>query len=124
MDSRQIVDRIEAEHPEPSVHLESPVLAKLEEIMTRIMPALRPVYFLTVPEVILGEASVEYWYRTRTEMAGMSLEKLGEERGGDKAWEKARPVIQEVEALLAEDKGGSSFWGRRRVMRILFGLGS
>ncbi|KAM5355337.1 hypothetical protein ACJ41O_001983 [Fusarium nematophilum] len=112
MDSRKIVERVEKEHPEPSVHLDSPVLARLEEIMPRLMPPLRPVYFTTVPERLLSEESVGYWHETRSKMVGMPLDQLNKEKGGQQAWDAAQPVLHEVEALLKESSDGPFFLGK------------
>ena len=92
MDSRKIVERVEKEHPEPSIHLDSPTLAKLEEIMPRIMGPLRPIYFTTVPERLLNEERVPYWQETRSKLAGMPLDQLNREKGGQVAWNAAKPI--------------------------------
>ncbi|CAM1504384.1 Fc.00g019750.m01.CDS01 [Cosmosporella sp. VM-42] len=112
MDSRKIVNRIEKEYPEPSVHLDSPVLAKLEATMPGIMGALRPIYFLAVPRNILNEGSLNYWYETRAKTAGMPLDQLEKEKGGQQAWDAAQPVLHEVEALLKENTDGPFFLGK------------
>ncbi|KAJ4146500.1 hypothetical protein NW754_001965 [Fusarium falciforme] len=112
MDSRKIVERVEKEHPEPSIHLDSPTLAKLEEIMPRIMGPLRPIYFTTVPERLLNEESVPYWHETRSKLAGMPLDQLNKEKGGQVAWDAAKPIIAEVEALLKENSEGPFFLGK------------
>lgn len=111
MDSRKIVDKIDQTNPEPSIHLDSPVLAKLEEIMPRLMGALRPVYFLEVPGNILSDKSVDYWHETRSKAVGMPLAQLGEESGGQRAWDAAKPIIHEVEVLLKENSEGAFFLG-------------
>ncbi|KAF4467786.1 glutathione S-transferase [Fusarium albosuccineum] len=112
MDSRKIVERVEKEHPEPSVQLDSPTLAKLEQIMPRLMTPLRPIYFTTVPERILNSESVPYWHETRSKLAGMPLDQLSKEKGGQQAWDAAQPVLQEVEALLKENSDGPFFLGK------------
>jgi glutathione S-transferase len=112
MDSAKILERIEKDYPEPSVHKDSPVLSKLFAIMPNIMGALRPVYFTTVPGRILSEKSVPYWQETRTEMAGEPLDALYKREGGQEAWDKARPHVQEVEALLKENSEGPFFLGK------------
>jgi glutathione S-transferase len=103
MDSRQIVNRIEAEHPSPSV---------LEAIMPRLMAALRAVYFPSVPRNILNDASVEYWYTTRSKVVGMPLDQLERDQGGKVAWDAAQPILHEVEALLKENAEGPLFLGK------------
>ncbi|KAH7001451.1 hypothetical protein EDB80DRAFT_722304 [Ilyonectria destructans] len=112
MDSRKIVQRIEELHPEPSIHLDSPTLAKLETIMPRLMEALRGIYFLSVPRELLSERGIEHWYKTRPQMAGMPLEQLEKERGGQFAWDAGQPIFREVEALLKENQEGPFFLGK------------
>lgn len=112
MDSRAIVNRIEKEHPSPSVHLDSPALATLEAIMPRLMSALRGVYFPSVPRNILNDASHEYWYATRSKVAGMPLDQLEKDHGGKGAWDAAQPIVREVEALLKENSEGPLFLGK------------
>ncbi|KAF7560081.1 hypothetical protein G7046_g4076 [Stylonectria norvegica] len=112
MDSRKIVNRIEESHPEPPLHLDSPVLSKLEALMPKIMGALRPVYVPWVPKRILNDASLEYWYRTRSATVGMPLDQLEKEQGGQPAWDAAKPVLAEVEALLKQNPEGPFFLGK------------
>ncbi|KAH7156421.1 hypothetical protein EDB81DRAFT_787014 [Dactylonectria macrodidyma] len=112
MDSRQIVNRIEESHPEPSIHLDSPTLAKLEAIMPRLMTALRPIYFLSVPRELLTERGIEHWYATRPALAGMPLDQLEKEFGGQKAWNAGQPILHEIESLLGENQDGPLFLGK------------
>ncbi|KAF7553778.1 hypothetical protein G7Z17_g3377 [Cylindrodendrum hubeiense] len=112
MDSRRIVSRIEESHPEPPIHLDSPTLPKLEAIMSRLMEALQPIYLLAVPRELLSERGVEYWYSTRQERAGMPLEQLDKECGGQIAWNAGQPILHEVEALLKESQDGPFFLGK------------
>ncbi|CAG7561360.1 unnamed protein product [Fusarium equiseti] len=112
MDSDKILERIEKDYPEPSVHKDSPVLPKLFAIMPKIMGALRPVYFTHVPGRILNEKSQPYWYETRSKMAGQPLDELYQKEGGQSAWDNAKPHVQEVEALLRENSEGPFFLGK------------
>ncbi|KAJ4137420.1 hypothetical protein NW768_003007 [Fusarium equiseti] len=112
MDSAKILERIEKDYPEPSVHKDSPVLAKLFAIMPKIMGALQPVYFTHVPGRILSEKSQPYWYETRSKVAGQPLDELYQKKGGQSAWDNAKPHVQEVEALLKENSEGPFFLGK------------
>ncbi|KAK5957624.1 hypothetical protein OHC33_000811 [Knufia fluminis] len=112
MDSRAIANEIEKRHPTPSVHLDSPVLSKIEEIMTKIMPALVGIYVPLVPQRLLNEASHPHWYKTRPVWVGMPLDQLQRERGGQKAWDGAKPYIDEVTKMLKEDQSGPYFLGK------------
>lgn len=104
-DSRDIADLIEKDHPSPSLHLESPYLAQLEDLMAQLMPAIRGHYIPLVPKRILNEASLEYWYRTREERLGMKLDSLEENEGGPQGWAKAEPLLHKVTGWLQENEG-------------------
>ncbi|KAJ9150866.1 Glutathione S-transferase [Pleurostoma richardsiae] len=112
MDSRKIATVIEESYPEPSVHLDSPYLAKLEDIMARLMPQFRPIYLPAIPKRILSTASQAHWYSTREKMVGMPLDQLEKEKGGERAWAKVEPLFREVTELLKEDGAGPFFKGR------------
>ncbi|KAJ4391824.1 hypothetical protein N0V93_005444 [Gnomoniopsis smithogilvyi] len=106
MDSRVIVDVIEKDHPSPPLHLDSPYLKKLEEILApQIMPALRGSYIPLVPKRLLNEASLEYWYRTREEKVGMKLDVLENTEGGEPGFAKAEPLLRQVTSWLKENDG-------------------
>jgi glutathione S-transferase len=57
--------------------------------------------------MLLGERSAEYFQRTRKERFGMTLDELARsEKGGEAAWENAKPAIQEIIAILHEHEEG------------------
>lgn len=112
MDSRVIATEIEKRAPTPSVHLDSPVLAKLEELMLQFTPNLWPVYIPKVPKRLLNEASIPYWYKTREVRLGMPLDQAERERGGQEAWDKCKPQLLEITAMLKEDDSGPYFLGK------------
>jgi len=114
MDSRKIATRLEELYPTPSLHLDSPYQAKIESAMNKIMTHVEPIFLPLVPKNILNEASNPYWYRTREAWAGMSLDKLWEEKGGEKAWEALEKSgdLQEVVGWLKENPEGPFFLGK------------
>jgi len=105
MDSRKIADYIEQRHPQPSLHLESSYLAKVEDIWSRYMSAFCPIFIPQVPKRILNDASLEFWYTTREKMFRMPLDRLEKEQGGDRAWSEVEVAIREATALLKEQNG-------------------
>jgi hypothetical protein len=122
MDSRPIALALESAHPTPSLHLlddGSSTAAAAAAIKARIDRAarawgpLRPVWMPRVPPALLAERSREFFVRTRAVRLGMPLERLEEERGGEAAWEKARPGFVEMAALLGETEG-PFFLGQER----------
>lgn len=106
MDSDVIARVVEKDHPSPPLHLDSPYLEKLSHILApQIMPALRGNYIPVVPNQLLNEASLEYWYRTREEKVGMKLDVLEQTEGGEPGFAKAEPLLRQVTGWLTENDG-------------------
>ena len=80
-------------------------MARLDGIMAKLGPILSPIYIPLIPKRVLNEASHEHWYRTREARFGMSLDRVATELGGQIAWDKAKPLIDEVTAMLKESDG-------------------
>ncbi|KAK5141931.1 hypothetical protein LTR04_002392, partial [Oleoguttula sp. CCFEE 6159] len=111
MDSREIADALEKHHPSPSLRLDSPILPKVEAIIGRAMMPLAGVVMPRIPKQLLSEPSEEYFERTRAARFGMSLAQFEKEKGGDGAWEAAKPAIEEMAELLKKE-GGPYFMGK------------
>lgn len=79
--------------------------------MPKIMLSLRGIVFPQVPLALLNEASHPHWYKTREKRCGRPIPQLAEEEGGPQAWERAKPDIDRVTALLKEDASGPYFMG-------------
>ena len=79
--------------------------------MLEIMPALSGVFIPLVPVRILNEASHPHWYKTREARFGMPLDQLAKEKGGQPAWDNAKPLLDQMTALLKEDSSGVYFLG-------------
>lgn len=112
MDSRKIVDHIEKSHPEPSMHLESPYLAKLEDLLPNVFQYMRAICYARVPVNLLNDVSIDYWYTTRAERIGMSVQDFEKNHGGETAYSSAEPYLQQVTALLRENSDGPFFMGK------------
>ena len=111
MESRAIAAALEQECPSPSLHLDSPILPKVEALMKIITPTLFPVFLPRVPRDILNERSIYYFRKTREEKFGMPLDELEKsEKGGENAWESAAPPLSKLAELLKEN-GGPFFRG-------------
>lgn len=80
--------------------------------MPELMPTLSGVYIPLVPQRLLNEASHPHWYKTREAKFGMPLSKLAETKGGDVAYNGARPYLEQVTAMLKEDTSGPFFLGQ------------
>lgn len=112
MDSKIIAQAIEKDTPEPSLHLDSPYLAQVEEILQNLMPALQPNYIPAIPKRLLNEASIPYWYSTREAKIGMKLDELEKTKGGDPSWTEAEPLLKQATELLKENPYGPFFSGK------------
>lgn len=104
MDSKEIAARIEADHPTPSIHLDSPYIERLFEQLRAALNPLQPIYIYLVPTQLLSLDSVAYFHRTREEGVGMPLEELYN-RDKDKVWDKAAEGFSGITALLQENEG-------------------
>ena len=111
MDSRKIADELEKQYPEPSLHLDAPILPKVQAAVENLFKSLAPAMLPQVPRTFLNAASVQYFERTREAMYGMPLSQLEKVAGGDKAWQKAEPIFKEVGDWLRAN-GGPFFLGQ------------
>ncbi|KAK5656986.1 hypothetical protein OQA88_3509 [Cercophora sp. LCS_1] len=105
MDSRKIVDVINGKYPEPALKVETKYLDWFGRNYGKLMGRLRGVYVPNVVKRLLDPYAHEYWYQTREKSNGMPLDQLERELGGQKAWEMAAPLLQELTGLLKENEG-------------------
>ncbi|KAK6441965.1 hypothetical protein LTR95_001800 [Oleoguttula sp. CCFEE 5521] len=106
MDSRAIADALEKLQPEPSLHLDSQYVEKVQELVLELWDALRPIAMPRIPTTVLPPASAEYFERTRAVRFGMTLTELGQsDQAGSQAWENAQQGIVAMKAVLEEHKG-------------------
>ncbi|KFY02776.1 hypothetical protein O988_01925 [Pseudogymnoascus sp. VKM F-3808] len=113
MHSRTIAARLEELYPEPSLHLDSPIMSRIYGIQGK---HIMPVYGLWIPLVsanILNPRSKEYYDRTREADEGMTLPELlaKTEAREEEAWESARTGLRELGGLLEENAEGPFFMG-------------
>src|SRR5437660_1652590 len=64
MESHAIAAALEEAYPSPSLHLDSPILPKVEALMKILTPALSPVFLPRIPRDILNERGI-YHFRKR-----------------------------------------------------------
>jgi len=105
MDSIIIAHRLEKEHPSPSLLLESPLIPKVEVLLTDVRSRLLGHWLARVPTNLLNEPSRDYFFRTREEKYGKPLSQVQKEQGTNEAWEKAIPGIKGLGDLLRETDG-------------------
>lgn len=111
MESFEIATRLEADHPTPSLHLDTPGLSQLQDDLLEAREALKAVFMPLVPVRLLTEKSIPYFTATREKAVGMPLDQFHRENGGPKAWEAARKPLSKIAALL-EEKEGPFFLGK------------
>ncbi|RMD40240.1 hypothetical protein DV735_g4892, partial [Chaetothyriales sp. CBS 134920] len=111
MDSSAIATEIEKRYPSPSVHLDSPLLPKVEQLRDAVGQAFAGIFMPLTPERLLSEPAKAYWHKTREEWVGMPLSQFAAERGGQRAWDALQPHLQEATALLKADQSGPFFLG-------------
>lgn len=109
MDSKKIALALEERYPSPqypSLHLDSPVLAKLEPIVSRLLGKVVGIFVPGVAKKVLGPKSAPYFIRTREEAFGMSIDELERTQGGVQVYaEKIGEELREVTAMLKETAG-------------------
>ena len=121
MDSRKIAFELEKQYPEPSLHLESPVLPKVEACVLKAVTPLRAAFMPPIPRNLLNTASIEYFERTREARFGMPLRQWEKEHGGDKAWEEVTPALKEAGDMLRAN-GGPFLLGKTGRVAFSFNL--
>lgn len=66
--------------------------------------ALVPVFMPRVARDVVVESSAPYLREIRSKRFGMSLEELEASRGGEQAWQAAKPGFEELKKVLEEEK--------------------
>lgn len=117
MDSRKIVTRLENDYPSPSLHLDSPLLPIVEDLLSKVQEPMRCIWMPLIPSNLLNPRSAEYFTRTREEKFGKSLADLKAEAAGEEAWIEALPGLKGLGELLARE-GGPFLLGRTRELLI------
>ena len=111
MNSKVIVSRLEAEYPIPSLHLDSPILAEVEDLVSKIRTPLRAFILPAIANNLLNPVSKEYWIRTREEKLEKTLGEFRDEREDEEAWAESMPSLQAVGELL-DREGGPFLMGK------------
>ena len=111
MDSRKIAAELEKRHPSPSLHLDSELLPRVEDLLAKSLMHMRPVLIPKTPDALLNPPSKEYFERTREQMFGKSLEHMEKEQGGEEAWKAAEPALKEIGDVLRA-RGGPFMMGK------------
>lgn len=110
MDSKKIALELEPRYPNPPLHLDSPVLGRVEAILHKIVTCIRPVFVPLVPKVFLNPASQAYFIPSREKGVGKSLDEFA--NGGEQGVEDAKPHVKELAGVLGENPEGPFFLGK------------
>lgn len=109
MDSWPIAHALETQYPTPSLHLDNPIVVQVRDLVGNLATPLRPHNIPKVP-LILPERSAEYFYATRKEQFGASLQEVERTLATEEAWGKADAPAKELGNLLRKN-GGPFFLG-------------
>lgn len=122
MDSLKIARAIEEAHPEPSLRLDSPYVAKMLELDRPLLMASVPAWVSKLPERLLNDSSKQYMYETRQKFLGMHPAEF-EKKFGPGSWDKLAPILQQVTDMLKENTAGPFFDGEKAGFADFIWLG-
>jgi hypothetical protein len=105
MDSGKIAQELERRYPNPPLHLDSPMVSQVKESLMNVFTPAFGIILPLVPRNILSPKSAEYYVRTREAKFGTTFEEYEREKGGDPAWESAKPGIKHLADLLNKEEG-------------------
>lgn len=110
MESRKIASALEERYPTPSLHLDSPYLPRVEAVLGKLLPGLRPIFVPMVPKIFLNPRSQDFFIPDREKTFGKSLDEVA--KGADQAFEDSRPYVAQLGELLRENQNGPFFAGK------------
>jgi len=123
MDSFPIAGVLEIEYPTPSLHLDWEKLPEITEKINQLSEVITPWWKAKVPRNLLLPRSAEYFGRTRAQRYNMPLDQLEEERATEERWVEAKPIAEELGAIL-KASGGPYFRGSScKSAHVLSGVG-
>ncbi|KAF2724507.1 hypothetical protein K431DRAFT_291599 [Polychaeton citri CBS 116435] len=111
MDSQAIATYLDETHPSPPLRLTDPsyastTLAPISSLLARAAIPLFPVFMPRIGRDVIVESSSEYFHENQAKRFGMPMAQLEAARGGDAAWEAAKPAIEALGALVQQGGGG------------------
>ncbi len=104
MDSTIIASKLESLHPTPSLHLDNGLHNKVGPLIGKAIGPLLPVFMPRIGRDRIVESNYDWFQVARAKMFGMPLDEWEKTRGGEQAWQAARPGLQELKAFLKESK--------------------
>ncbi|KAK5048009.1 hypothetical protein LTR84_006199 [Exophiala bonariae] len=110
MESRKIAFALEPLYKEPPLHLDSPVLPRVETLLPKIVERVRPAFAPLVPKVFLNPVSRDYFVQSREKGLKQPLDEFA--KGADRGFEEAAPYVKELADVLREKPEGPFFLGK------------
>jgi hypothetical protein len=110
-DSVKIAPELEKRYPEPSLHLDSPLLPKAYAGVSAILEVSRPMLMRKVLPNLLDGRSADYISHTRAEALRKSREDYAKESVVEEVWRKLEVPLKNL-AELSRGNGGRLLWGR------------
>ena len=104
MESSAIASKLESLYPTPSLHLDNGLHAQVGPIIGKAIGPLLPVFMPRIGRDRIVDSCYDWFQEARAKRFGMPLDELEKVKGGEQAWEAARPGLQELKAFLAEHK--------------------
>jgi glutathione S-transferase len=96
--------KLEQLHPDPPLHLDNGLAQKIGPLIGKISLPLIPVYMPRISRDVIHESSVEHVREQRERRFGMTLDELEKTKGGEPAWEAAKPGLRELEDFITSQK--------------------
>jgi hypothetical protein len=110
MNSDKIVPALESHYPFPPLYYEAKFLQDIEDMRSKAILPILPVWMCPVPELLLAPRSKEYFEETREKQHGKPVSQIAAEGVTDEKWEESKKAWMEIAQRLKEN-GGPFFWG-------------
>jgi len=104
MDSIPIMEKLIQLVPDPELPLKQDVLKEMDPINGKVLGPLMPMIFPRARRDVICEASSDWFKQDRERRLGAPEEQYEKERGGEGAFEKAKPGQQELAEFLKKTK--------------------
>lgn len=104
MGSSKIARKFDEMHPLPSLDLNAALEAETDTLIHEIAFPLFAIYMPAVARNVLVPSTVPTFEASRAARFGMSLTELERSKGGDVAWENAKPGLDKLAVLLTGQK--------------------
>lgn len=105
MDSDAIASALESSIPKPSLQLDHPIRATVQQLVFKVQKAIQGDIIPLIAKNVIDTPSQEYFNSNKGKDFGMPLDEVLEEMGGEKCYEKATAPLEEVAALLKKEEG-------------------